>query len=188
MLGSLLNFHFLSNIMKRNLPTSIPALSLLFICLFGTQAAFSADTQRQAEVAQRGAEVMPFDLKATTHFFSKTANGGIQRVVAKDPSDTAQIGMVRAHLHDIHSRFLHGDFSGPSQIHGDDMPGLAQLKSAKPGEISIAYADVKEGAELTFRTANPKLVEALHAWIDAQLSDHGADAMEGHQHEHMHNP
>lgn len=174
--------------MKRNMPISILALSLLSICLFGAQAAFSADTQRQAEVAQRGAEVMPFDLKATTHLFTKTSNGGIQRVVAKDPSDAAQIGLVRAHLHDIHSRFQRGDFSGPSQIHGDDMPGLAQLKDAKSGEISIAYADVKGGAKLTFRTANPKLVEALHAWIDAQLSDHGADAMEGYQHAHMHHP
>jgi hypothetical protein len=28
------------------------------------------------------------------------------------------------------------------------------------------------------------LVGALHKWFDAQLSDHGADAMEGHHHDH----
>src|SRR5204863_9805216 len=33
-------------------------------------------------------------------------------------------------------------------------------------------------------TAN--LVAALHEWIDAQLSDHGADAHEGHEHRHGH--
>ena len=38
------------------------------------------------------------------------------------------------------------------------------------------------GAELTYRTADPKLVAALHKWFNAQLSDHGADAMAGHQH------
>lgn len=62
------------------------------------------------------------------------------------------------------------------------MPGLAQLKAAKPGEISIAYRDVKGGAELTYRTRKAELVSALHAWFDAQLSDHGADAMAGHLH------
>lgn len=31
---------------------------------------FAADADRQAEVAQRGAEVMPFSLKATTHIFT----------------------------------------------------------------------------------------------------------------------
>jgi len=29
------------------------------------------------------------------------------------------------------------------------MPGLAELKAAKPGQIAIAYKDVKGGAELT---------------------------------------
>jgi hypothetical protein len=43
---------------------------------------------------------------------------------------------------------------------------------------------VRGGAELVFRTRNPQLVGALHAWFDAQVSDHGRDAMEGHAHEH----
>ncbi|ANB77783.1 hypothetical protein AYM40_36065 (plasmid) [Paraburkholderia phytofirmans OLGA172] len=53
--------------------------------------AFAADAERQAEVQQRGAEVMPFNLKATTHIFTKSDNGGSQRVVAMDPSDVAEI-------------------------------------------------------------------------------------------------
>ncbi|WP_221179057.1 hypothetical protein [Pseudomonas brassicacearum] len=39
--------------------------------------------QRQAEVADHGKDVMPFSLAATTHIFTKTAEGGIQQVVAK---------------------------------------------------------------------------------------------------------
>lgn len=35
------------------------------------------------------------------------------------------------------------------------------------------------GAELDYKTTDPKLVAALHKWFDAQLSDHGSDAMEG---------
>lgn len=145
-----------------------------------------ADAQRQAEVAHRGKDVMPFELTATTHIFTKNAEGGIQRVVAKKSSDTVQVKLVRQHLHEIRDQFIQGDFSGPSHIHGQDMPGLAELKAAQPGQIGIVYKDVKGGAELTYKTSDASLVAALHQWFDAQLSDHGKDAMEGHaQHEGM---
>ncbi|WER50289.1 aspartate carbamoyltransferase [Cupriavidus sp. WKF15] len=145
----------------------------------------SADTQRQAEVAKLGADVMPFSLRATTHVFTKTRDGGTQRVVAKDDaSDVTQVRLVREHLQLIQKQFQAGDFSGPSYIHGNEMPGLAQLKAAKPGQISITYMDVARGGELSFRTTEPSLVSALHAWFDTQVSDHGADAMEGHAHHH----
>jgi hypothetical protein len=145
-------------------------------------AAHSADTARQAEVARRGADVMPFRLDATTHVFTKTAEGGVQRVIAKNPADTDQVQLVRSHLREIESEFRRGDFSGPAHIHGMDMPGLAELKAAALGSIAIRYQDVKGGAELSYRTADATLVAALHRWFDAQLSDHGADAMAGHMH------
>lgn len=147
-------------------------------------AAMAADAAREAEVARRGPDVMPFDLKATQHIFTKKADGGIQRVVARRKGDSAQVKLVREHLRDIESRFSQGDFSGPAHIHGEDMPGLAQLRAAKPGDIRIAYREVPGGAELSYRTGQPGLVSALHAWFDAQVSDHGADAMAGHGHMH----
>lgn len=164
----------------------VPCLALLAaICL--PLAGQAADARRVAEVARRGPDVMPFDLRATTHVFTKTATGGIQSVVAKDPGNTAQVELVRGHLRDIQARFKKGDFSGPSHIHGQDMPGLAQLRAARPGQVSIDYADVPGGAQLSYSTKAPRLVKALHAWFDAQLSDHGPDAMEGHSHG-MHTP
>lgn len=147
-------------------------------------AAHSQNATRQAEVAKRGPDVMPFSLKATTHFFTKTNDGGTQRVVTKDVSGAVQTRLVREHLRGIQAQFQKGDFSGPSHIHGQDMPGLAQLKAAQPGQISFTYQDVAGGAGLTYRTSNDDLVKALHSWFNAQLSDHGADAMEGHQHHH----
>jgi hypothetical protein len=145
-----------------------------------------ADAQRKAEVSNRGKDVMPFALTATTHIFTKNAEGGLQRVVAKKSSDKTQVKLVRQHLKEIRDQFLQGDFSGPSHIHGQEMPGLAELKSARPGQIGITYRDVKSGAELTYKTSDASLVAALHQWFDAQLSDHGKDAMEGHaQHESM---
>ena len=160
-----------------------PLLHIALAVLVGLPLAAAAqDAHRQAEVAKRGADVMPFSLKATTHIFTKTAEGGIQRVVAKSAADTQQIQLVREHLHDIQAQFLKGDFSGPTHIHGAEMPGLAELEAAKPGQIAIDYKVTDLGAELSYRTTDAKLVQALHRWFDAQLSDHGADAMAGHTH------
>ena len=149
----------------------------------GVTVADAADAARQADVARRGAEVMPFDLVRTTHVFTKTARGGTQRVVAKDAADTGQVRLVREHLHEIEDQFRRGDFSGPAKIHGESMPGLAELKAAPAGAVSIRYADVKGGAMLTYSTADRHLVQALHRWFDAQLDDHGHDAMAGHAHQ-----
>jgi hypothetical protein len=134
--------------------------------------------QHQAEVAQRGAEVMPFDLDATTHIFDKNADGVVQRVVADDPQDATQIRLVRGHLAKEEVRFEGGDFSSPTAIHGDDMPGLQEL-SEGANEIDTEYTEIPTGAELTFTTADPALVQALHAWADAQVYDHGDHASQG---------
>lgn len=148
-------------------------------------ASAASDRARQAEVSMRGGEVMPFALKATTHIFTKTDDGGVQEVVAKNPQDTAQIRLIREHLRQIAGEFRKGDFSAPAEIHGMAMPGLAELKRAKPGEVDIRYQDLDNGGELRYSTRNPSLVAALHSWFDAQLSDHGADAMAGHMHDQM---
>ena len=138
-----------------------------------------ADAQRQAQVSQTGKDVMPFTLAATTHIFTKTDNGGVQQVVAKAVGDDVQAQLIRQHLQDIRAQFLKGDFSGPVHVHGQSMPGLAELRAAGPGQIAIDYRDITGGGELVYKTSNAALVAALHTWFDAQLSDHGKDAVEG---------
>jgi hypothetical protein len=49
-------------------------------------------------------------------------------------------------------------------VAGKDVPAV--------GQLAIEYRDIKDGFELT----------ALHKWFDAQLPDHGEDAMEGSAH------
>lgn len=132
--------------------------------------------QRQAEVARRGAHVMPFDLQRTQHIFSKTAKGGIQQVRVRDSSEQDQINLIRQHLSSIASAFSAGNYSGPMHIHGADMPGLALLRQAKPGDIRIDYQELTDGAQITYSSAQEKYVEAIHQWFDAQLSDHGHHA------------
>ena len=155
---------------------------LLVLACLSPVAAQAADPQRQAEVAHRGADVMPVRLEATTHVFTKTAEGGTQRVVAKRAADAQQVKLVRAHLRDIQAEFLKGDFSGPSHVHGNEMPGLAALKAASAGPGRHRLQERARRRRADFRTADAKLVAALHAWFDAQLSDHGPDAMAGHAH------
>ncbi|MGZ5130132.1 MAG: aspartate carbamoyltransferase [Caldimonas sp.] len=167
------------------MPAHLLLSAFVVACLLALpSSAPAADAQRQAEVARRGANVMPFDLAKTTHVFTKTRAGGIQRVVAKNPADAPQVRLVREHLSEIRTQFLAGDFSAPAQIHGAAMPGLAALKAAPSGAVAVAYREVSGGAELVYSSRDPRLVHALHRWFDAQLSDHGHDAMAGHMHPH----
>lgn len=143
-----------------------------------------ANEQRLDDVAERGAHIMPFDLKKTMHFFTKTTRGGIQQVIVKDKLDTEQIQLIRAHLREISINFANADFSKPAQIHGDDMPGLAELRSAQPGQIKVEYEALANGAQIIYTTKSPSLVQAIHQWFDAQLSDHARHAAPGQTHPH----
>ncbi|HVM51938.1 MAG TPA: hypothetical protein VM262_01960 [Acidimicrobiales bacterium] len=135
-------------------------------------------TAREELVAERGAQVMPFDLEATTHHFEPTDFGGVQRVVADDATDRRQIDLIRAHLRAEVDRFRAGDFGDPALIHGHDMPGLAVLE-ANAHTLEITYRVLDDGAEVTYRSRDERTVAALHDWFAAQLADHGAHARQG---------
>lgn len=144
----------------------------------------SADrTQRQSEVHARGPQAMPFALDSTQHIFEKTPEGGIQRVVARE-GHAEQIAKVREHLQSIAHAFTARDFSSPVHIHGADMPGLAELKAAAPSELTVSYRDIDRGGELAYRGTTESVRNAIHRWFDAQLSDHGHDAIDQHGHAH----
>ena len=130
---------------------------------------------RQDAVAERGREVMPFDLEATTHRFVTGDEGLVQTVVADDPGDETQVDLVRSHLRAEASRFERGDFDDPARIHGEEMPGLDRLRT-HGGRITVTYRSIDGGGEIRYQTSDPELVDALHAWADAQTSDHGDHA------------
>jgi len=130
---------------------------------------------RQAEVAKRGAQVMPFDLEQTTHVFQKVEDGGLQKLVVKDPANKKQIALIQSHLKEESEKFRKGDFSDPAKIHGEDMPGLAELKTGA-ARIDVRYTALSDGAQIRYATKDAKLITAIHRWFDAQLSDHGHHA------------
>ncbi len=131
-------------------------------------------TQRHAEVAERGAEVMPFDLDRTTHIFEKREDGGLQQVISDD-GDSAEIALIREHLTEEATDFSNGDFHDPAMIHGDDMAGLHELTTGAD-RIDIQYSELPDGAQILYTTDDPALITALHSWFDQQVSDHGSHA------------
>jgi hypothetical protein len=138
----------------------------------------SAPADRHAEIAAKGRQVMPFDLDRTTHVFTKLDSGGRQTVTADDPHEQTQIRLIREHLRTEAAAFARGDFGDPTTIHGTDMPGVAAL-SAAGDRLAVSYTEHPAGAELTFTTTDPALITAVHAWFDAQTSDHGPHATVG---------
>jgi hypothetical protein len=156
------------------------ALAGLALVAIGVAVAIATNggrliSTRQAQVAERGAQVMPFDLERTTHVFEKLPDGGLQTVRADDPADTAQVQLIQAHLASEAERFRQGDFSDPAAIHGHAMPGLAELR-AGANRIDVRYSALSDGAQIRYTTGDPALIESLHHWFDAQLMDHGTDA------------
>jgi len=149
-------------------------LTVIGALLFYATGIFTTHN-RHEEVATRGATVMPFDLEQTMHVFQKLENGGLQKVVVKDPSNKKQIALIQAHLREESERFRKGDFSDPAKIHGENMPGLAELKSGT-GKIDVVYTHLPDGAQIRYTTKDSTLLMAIHHWFDAQLSDHGRHA------------
>ena len=165
---------------------TLVATAILNLTLSHAALAQSASPERLNEVTQRGMHVMPFDLKQTQHLFTQTDTGGVQQVIARDSGNSKQIELIRQHLTKISGEFSRGDFSNPEKIHGKDMPGLAALSSAKPGQLQVRYNELPNGAEISYSSEDKALVTAIHQWFDAQLFDHGPDAMHGMNHGNMH--
>jgi hypothetical protein len=132
-------------------------------------------SDRQSTIHEMGQEVMPFNLRDTTHIFEMTDTGGIQEVIADDPDDEAQVQLIQQHLQHEVALFRAGDFSDPTSLHGSEVPGVAQL-AAGVQNLEIDYVELRAGAQITFTTSDLKLITALHRWFGAQLSDHGSDA------------
>lgn len=154
--------------------TRATRLSVAFVAVCVVACGESDLDRRQAEVAEAGSAVMPFDLEATTHVFEELDDGGLQTLVA-DADDPEQIALIRAHVSEEAERFALGDFHDPAMIHGDEMPGLHALVAGYD-RLNITYRDVERGGEIRYVSDDPALVEAIHQWFDAQRSDHGAHA------------
>lgn len=104
---------------------------------------------------------MPFDLEATTHRFEPVKDGLLQTVVADNPRDAEQVRLVRQHLASEAERFAAGDYSDPASIHGDDMPGLAELETgAEDIRVRITVSPRHAGHVQARRTTSDMIATA----------------------------
>ena len=164
--------------------SSLVIIAFFFVALTQTDHSTMDHSQHRvnhdaadSSFAERERMVMPFDLSATLHIFEDTATGGVQRVVANDPGDTENIGLIREHLRAEAELFARGDFGDPSFLHGADMPGLAELEAAgEAGLLEVSYQDLPVGGQITYSSDDLPTVIALHLWFQAQVIDHGEHA------------
>jgi hypothetical protein len=133
-----------------------------------------ADAAMQA----RASAIMPFDLNHTKHTFTKTDSGGIEQVIVNDPGDATNLALIRSHLAKEAELFRSGNYSDPAKIHGMDMPGLKELEAGAK-RVTVVYADLPGGAQITYSSTELALVSALHSWFDRQIGDHSMPGMGG---------
>lgn len=152
---------------------AIRAILPAFVLFFVHSGTFAQTKQMQ--VHHLSHQVMPFDMSKTIHIFKMTDLGGIQKVLVRNPKETDQILLIRQHLSHEAEMFKHGNYSDPTQLHGVDMPGVAELR-ANPSEVKVSYSELPEGAQIIFETKDLSMLTAIHRWFGAQLSEHGADA------------
>lgn len=132
-----------------------------------------------AAVQARGAEVMGVDQQAATHVFEDLADGGRILFTANDPTDTAAVRTIRAHLRAQATAFAAGDFSGPAQVHGRTVPGT-DVMAARRRSMRYDASDRPDGGELRIVATDPETLAAVRRFLQFQREDHRAAGHEGH--------
>jgi hypothetical protein len=70
----------------------VSALTGLLLPAFSPAFGQTADPSRQEAVRERSADVMPFDMNATTHIFTKTPEGGVGKIAVPKLIDSVARG------------------------------------------------------------------------------------------------
>jgi hypothetical protein len=143
---------------------------LMILLLAGDPATCPMHAQHTA-VDQRGDRVMGFSQQKTTHAFRLFADGGAVEVRANDTADAENVAAIRAHLKEIATEFAKGDFAKPREIHGRVPDGAEAMKALGEG-IAYRYEELERGARVRIVTKDARGVEAIHAFLNFQISDH----------------
>ena len=125
----------------------------------------------------RGEHVMGVDQYTSAHVFEDLPDGGRVVLDRDDPSDTAAIRTIRAHMHDIEKAFRAGDFTKPFAVHAQVVPGTAVM-SARRAAISYEAIDHPRGGEVRMRSRDSVAIAAIHEFLAFQRTAHHAT---GHQ-------
>ena len=121
----------------------------------------------------RGAHVMGVDQYTSAHVFEDLLDGGRVVLDREDPSDTAAIKAIRAHMRDIETAFRAGDFTKPFQVHAQQVPGTDVMKERR-AMITYEATDRPRGGEVRIRSTDSLAVKAIHEFLTFQRQQHHA--------------
>ncbi len=145
-------------------------LSFLVMLLFLYSIESDRSPATQDKVAAPDPAVPSFDPEKAISLFQMLPDGGVQVVTVKDASDQKQIELIQAHLQEMSGKFSNGDFSDAARVHTNDMSWLNDL-NAGAKQIDVNYTVLPNGGQISYTTADPSLVSAIHRWFTAQVSD-----------------
>ena len=123
------------------------------------------------EVNRRGDAVMGFSHEKTTHHFRLRPDGGEIEVTANDAADAESAAQIRGHLTHIAQMFRDGAFTAPMLIHAKNPPGTDAMTRLK-ADIGYRLEPLPSGARVRIITGNSDALEAIHAFLRFQITDH----------------
>jgi hypothetical protein len=154
-----------------NMSSAVSLLAALLAVPTAAQHAASQNPPHDHAMMARGQQAMGFDQQATVHHFLLQASGGAIEITAKDGKDTASVASIRTHLQHIQGAFGKGDFSLPMFIHGAEPPGAGVLR-ARRDRLEYRFEEIPDGGRLRIRTSDREALEALHAFLRYQITEH----------------
>jgi len=125
----------------------------------------------------RGEHVMGVDQYTSAHVFEDLPDGGRVVLDRDDPSDTAAIKTIRAHMRDIQAAFRAGDFTKPFAVHAQVVPGTDVMR-ARRAAITYEVRDRPRGGEVVITSRDSVAVAAIHAFLQFQREQHHASGHE----------
>jgi hypothetical protein len=135
--------------------------------------AHAHDDSASTGTNERGEKGMGFSQSATTHHFLLNADGGVIRVEANDPKDTASRDNIRMHLTHIAKAFSSGDFAIPMFVHDTMPPGVPAMKQQKD-KIFYKLEETPAGAQVVIATTDPQALVAIQQFLRFQIAEHKA--------------
>ncbi len=124
-----------------------------------------------AAMQSRGAHAMGVDQYTSAHVFEDLPDGGRVVLDRDDPTDTAAIATIRAHMRDIQAAFRAGDFTKPFAVHAQTVPGTVVMRERRAA-ISYEVIERPRGGEVRIRSTDPVAVAAIHEFLAFQRQQH----------------
>lgn len=116
---------------------------------------------------------MGVDQYTSAHVFEDLPDGGRIILERDDPSDTAAIATIRAHMRDIAAAFKQGDFQKPFDVHAGPVPGVPDMVRRKSA-ITYEVIDLPRGGEVRLKTGDAVAIRAIHDFLGFQRTAHRA--------------